>query len=180
MRAVLGTLALALACGPLQAQTAFEKPKEENNQKAAKTKPDKARPAQPDHRRHSSPRRDERPVERQTPEGPVKLDRVRPESQRPSSPPSPAEQQQRQQFEQRQRQQAQPPQPQTQRTVQCSARPVCGGAGYGRCAAVSQTYPGSTLQSGRREIVQACIAANTPDSCNCTPQCASVARCSIF
>ena len=85
---------------------------------------------------------------------------------------------QQQPFQQRQ-QQAQPQQPQAQRTVQCNARPVCGGS-YGRCAAVAQTYQGGTLQAGRRAIVQSCIEANTPDSCNCAAQCTSVARCSIF
>ena len=116
--------------------------------------------------------------ERETSQGTVKLDRARPpETQRPSSPPSPAQQTQQQQYEQRQQQSQQPAS--GSRVVQCNARPVCGG-GYGRCAAVAQTYQGGTLQSGRRAIVQSCIEANTPDACNCAAQCTAVARCSIF
>jgi len=187
MKAAVAVVALLVACGPLQAQTVFEKPKpaapaEKKKEKAAEkatTKPDKARPAEADHRHHSGhPQKKERPPqERETSQGTVKMDRTRPqETQRPSSPPSPAQQMQQQQYEQRQ-QQSQPSN--APRVVQCNARPVCGG-GYGRCAAVAQTYQAATLQSGRRAIVRSCIEANTPDSCNCAAQCTSVARCSIF
>ena len=181
MRAALAAL-LLLALAPAQAQLVFEKPKPAAKEKAAQkpaTKPDAGRPAE-QHRRQPSHQPAARPPQtRETSEGTVKLDRTVPRSQQPTSPPSPAQQYQQQQFEQRQ------PQTQTQqvpqsRVVQCTARPVCGGAGYGRCAAVSQTFPGATLQGGRREIVQRCIEANTPDSCNCAAQCTSVARCSIF
>ena len=174
MRAAIAAITLLLACGPLQAQT------EQKTDKKTVKKADTARPAEPDHKRHPGQRpQQERPAqERETSQGPVKLDRARPaETQRPSSPPSPAQQMQQQQNEQRQ-QQSQPPASAT-RVVQCNARPVCGG-GYARCAAVAQTYQGGTLQSGRRAIVQSCIEANTPDSCNCAAQCSSVARCSIF
>ena len=173
MKAGLAALALILACGPLQAQT---EPKKE--QKAIK-KADTARPAEADHKRHSGhrPQHERPPQTRETSEGTVKLDRARPqETQRPSSPPSPAQQMQQQQYEQRQ-QQSQPSN--AQRVVQCNARPVCGG-GYGRCAAVAQTYQGGTLQASRRAIVEDCIQANTPDSCACAAQCSRVARCTIF
>jgi hypothetical protein len=193
MKAAVAAVALLVACGPLQAQTVFEKPKpaapaEKKKEKAAEkekptTKPAKARPADADHRHHSGhpPKKDRPPQERETSEGTVKLDRTRPqETQRPSSPPSPAQQMQQQQYEQRQQQDQQQSRPSNApRVVQCNARPVCGG-GYGRCAAVAQTYQAATLQSGRRAIVQRCIEANTPDSCNCAAQCTSVARCSIF
>jgi hypothetical protein len=166
----------------VQAQFA-EKPKaaaKENAAQTPATKPDHARPAVPPHQRHSSHQPNPRPPQtRETSEGTVELDRARPESRRPATPPSPAQQYQQQQFEQRQ------PQTQTQqvpqhRVVQCTARPACGGAGYKRCATVSQNFPGATLQAGRREIVQRCIDANTPDPCNCAAQCPAVARCSIF
>jgi len=184
VKAVFATLGLAIACGSAQAQLVGEKPQPaaepKKAQKSAK-KADIARPAEPEHRRQSvhRPQQERAAQQRQTSEGTVKLDRARPpETQRPSSPPSPAQQAQQQQYEQRQLQS----QPSTAgpRVVQCNARPVCGGAGYGRCAAVAQTYQGATLQSGRRAIVQSCIEANTPDSCNCAAQCTSVARCSIF
>ena len=179
---------MILACGLAQAQAVLEKPKPEKPKAApeqkkaqnAAKKADTARPAEPDHKRHSGhrPQHERPPQTRETSEGTVKLDRARPaETQRPSSAPSPAQQMQQQQYEQRQ-QQSQPSS--AQRVVQCNARPVCGGGGYGRCAVVAQTYQGATLQSGRREIIQACISANTPDSCNCAPQCTSVAHCSIF
>ena len=164
MKAGLAALALILACGPLQAQTEPKK-----DQKAIK-KADTARPAEAEPRSHSGqrPQRERPAQERETSEGTVKLDRARPqETQRPSSPPSPAQQMQEQQYEQRQRQ-SQPSN--AQRVVQCNARPVCGG-GYGRCAAVAQTYQGGTLQAGRRAIVEDCIQANTPDSCACAGQC---------
>ncbi len=174
MKAVLAAIGFLLACGPLQAQTEQKK-----DQKTVK-KADTARPAEPDHKRHSGQRPpQERPAqERETSQGTVKLDRARPpETQRPSSPPSPAQQTQQQQYELRQQQSQQPAS--APRIVQCNARPVCGG-GYGRCAAVAQTYQDGTLQSGRRAIVQSCIEANTPDACNCAAQCTAVARCSIF
>jgi outer membrane biosynthesis protein TonB len=180
MKAVFAVVALLLACGPLQAQT--EPKKDPKDQKAIK-KADTARPAEPEHRHSGHPPKKERPPQtRETSEGTVKLDRARPqETQRPSSPPSPAQQMQQQQYEQRQQQSQQPNQPSNaSRVVQCNARPVCGGGGYGRCAGVAQTYQGATLQSGRRAIVQNCIDANTPDSCNCAAQCTAVARCSIF
>jgi hypothetical protein len=186
----LAALGLLIACGPLQAQVILEKPKpappSKKEQKTVK-KADAARPAEPDYKRHSGhrPQHERPPQTRETSEGTVKLDRARPpETQRPSSAPSPAQQMQQQQFEQRQQQsQRQSPQKgqpsNASGIVQCNARPVCGGS-YGRCAAVAQTYQGATLQAGRREIIQACVAANTPDSCNCAAQCTSVARCSIF
>ena len=185
MKAALAAIALLLACGPLQAQTMFEKPKpapvpEQKKEQKAVKKADTARSAEPEHRRPSGHQsQQKRPAqERETSQGTVKLDRTRPtDTQRPNSPPSPAQQIQQQQYEQRQ-QQSQPAA--APRVVQCNARPVCGGAGYGRCTAVAQTYQGATLQSGRRAIVQSCLEANTPDSCNCAAQCTSVARCSIF
>ena len=185
MKAAVAVVALLVACGPLQAQTVLEKPKpaapaEKKKDKAAeKAAVKNARPAEPEHRHHSGhPKKDRPPQERETSQGTVKLDRTRPqETQRPSSPPSPAQQMQQQQYEQRQQQSQQPAS--GSRVVQCNARPVCGG-GYGRCAAVAQTYQGGTLQSGRRAIVQSCIEANTPDACNCAAQCTAVARCSIF
>lgn len=174
MKAVVAAIALVLACGPLQAQ--IEQQKEPKSVKKADT----ARPPEPEHKRHSShrPQHERAAQQRQTTEGTVKLDRARPpETQRPSSPPSPAQQMQQQQYEQRQQQS----QPSTApRVVQCNARPVCGGSGYGRCAAVAQTYQGGTLQAGRRAIVQSCVEANTPDACNCAAQCSAVARCTIF
>jgi hypothetical protein len=180
MKLILAAM-LALACGTLHAQT-LEKKKDSaapaKTETKPETKPDRIRPAEPEHRRHAGPRHERPPVERETSEGTVKLDRVRPQPPQPNNPPSPAEQMQRQQYEQRQ--QAIPPaETPQQRVVQCNARPVCSG-GYGRCAAVAQTYKGFTLQAGRRDIVQACVDANTPDSCNCASQCSAVARCSIF
>jgi hypothetical protein len=181
MRAALAAL-LLLALAPVQAQLIVEKPKPAAKEKAAQkpaTRVDGGRPAE-QHPRHPSHQPAARPPQtRETSQGTVKLDRTERKSQPATTPPSPAQQYQQQQFEQRQ------PQTQTQqvpqnRVVQCTARPVCGGAGYGRCAAVSQTFPGMTAQAGRREIVQRCIEANTPDSCNCAAQCTAVARCSIF
>lgn len=195
MKAALATLGLILACGLVQAQVVLEKPKPEKpkaapeQQKApnAAKKADTARPAEPDHKRHSAhrPQQERPPQTRETSEGTVKLDRARPpQTQRPSSAPGPAQQMQQQQYEQRQQQSQRQNQQNSQPSnasgvVQCNARPVCGG-GYGRCAAVTQTYQGATLQSGRRAIVQSCIQANTPDSCNCAAQCTAVAHCSIF
>jgi len=177
MRAAIAAITLLLACGPLQAQT------EQKTDKKTVKKADTARPAEPDHKHQSGHRpQPERPApQRQTSEGAVKPSRARPpETQRPSSAPSPAQQMQQQQFEHRQQQNPQQSQPSNaSRVVQCNARPVCGG-GYGRCAAVAQTYQGATVQAGRRAIVQSCIDANTPDSCNCASQCTAVARCSIF
>jgi len=186
MRAALAAL-LLLALAPVQAQLVLEKPKPAAKEKAAAkpaTKPDSAQPAEPQRKRHSTHPPAQRPPEtRETSEGTVKLDRARPQPNRQqTTPPSPAQQYQQQQYEQRQPAQTQRRQnePAQNRVVQCTARPVCGGAGYGRCAAVSQTFPGATLQGGRREIVQRCIEANIPDSCNCAAQCTAVARCSIF
>jgi hypothetical protein len=101
-----------------------------------------------------------------------------------TSAPSPAEQYQRQQAEQSRRQheqgRTQQKAPQERRVVQCRARPVCGGGGYGVCNSVQQTYTGGTLESGRQDIVAECRQANTPDQCNCAAQCSRVAQCSIF
>jgi hypothetical protein len=87
VKSVLIAAVLAIACGAVYGQ-AFER-------------------GQKRERDHERRHRDERPVERQTSDGPVKLDRVRPpETQRrrrePDSQPSPAEQLQRELYEQRQ------------------------------------------------------------------------------
>ena len=94
MRALLVALAALAASLPLQAQTTG-------------MKADRNLEAEPDHRRHGRHRGDrERPAqERQTSEGPFKLDRAQPQRQRRGSPPSPAEQFQREQLEQRRQQQ---------------------------------------------------------------------------
>ena len=179
MRAAL-FLALLFIGSALQAQVA-EKPKPMTAKPQQKEEPAK-------HERHERQKQKERGHDA-TRIGPatesgVKPSRTQPAEKqlRPDSAPSPAQQYQQQQYEQRQPAQTQRRQnePVQNRVVQCTARPVCGGAGYGRCAAVTQSFPGATLQAGRREIVQRCIDANTPDSCNCAAQCTAVARCSIF
>jgi hypothetical protein len=70
----------------------------------AQMKPDRNLEAESEHRRHGRHRGErERPAqERQTHEGPFKLDRARPDRHRHETPPSPAEQFQREQLEQRQ------------------------------------------------------------------------------
>ena len=100
------------------------------------------------------------------------------DSQPPKGPPSKAQQMQQQQYEQRQAEQGQLP-PDSGQVVQCRARPVCGG-GYGICQGVTQTFSGTSASAGRHAIVQQCVQANTPDSCNCAAQCERVAQCSIF
>jgi hypothetical protein len=101
------------------------------------------------------------------------------DSQPPKGPPSKAQQMQQEQYEQRRAQQGDPLPADAAQVVQCRARPVCGG-GYGICQGVMQTYTGSSVNSGRHAIVQQCVQANTPDSCNCAAQCERVAHCSIF
>jgi hypothetical protein len=115
------------------------------------------------------------------------------DSQPPKGAPSPAwqlQQKQAEQFQERSSPQRQPAQAQRQTrqpnrdndgrgTVQCTARPVCGG-NYGSCQDVTQTYAAASVGESRRDIVQQCVQANTPDSCRCAAQCERVARCSIF
>lgn len=106
MKALFVAVLLGIASPALYAQV-FER--DQSRGKAA-AQPDNARAAERrDHERRDRQRRqrDEPPVERQTSEGPVKLDRVRPpQTQRqrrsPGSQPSPAEQRQRELYEQRQ------------------------------------------------------------------------------
>jgi hypothetical protein len=176
-------LALLLACGTLHAQGS-DKPKPLSAKPPSTPEPTQQERRHRDRHDHGRDRdRIERGHDATRIGGPVEAG-VKPmqaapaeSRRRPDSAPSPAEQYQRQQYEQRQTQT--PPPDSQQRVVQCNARPVCEG-GYGRCAPVAQTYPGFTLQAGRRDIVQACVSANTPDSCNCAAQCTAVARCSIF
>ncbi len=72
----------------------------------------------------------------------------------------------------------------------CSANPFCPAAkGYGNvCKSVKRSYSGAgAAQTGLRDIVSRCQAANAPDPCNtdarpslgggCAQQCAAVAAC---
>jgi hypothetical protein len=105
---------------------------------------------------------------------------VHPSETRPRpTAPSPAEQFQREQQQQRRVEQGRSGGTQQQAVFQCSARPSCAG-GYGRCSSVQQTYRGGSEASRRAEIVDECIQANTPDTCQCAVQCRRVARCSNF
>jgi hypothetical protein len=126
-------------------------------------------------------RKDQRARERVPGDPPPKhrAHTVSKDSQPPKGPPSKAQQMQQQEYEQRRAQQGDPLPADAGQVVQCRARPVCGG-GYGICQGVMQTYTGSSVNSSRHAIVQQCVQANTPDSCNCAAQCEQVAHCSIF
>ena len=63
------------------------------------------------------------------------------------------------------------------REMHCTAKPYCGTAGR-TCKGVEKTYRGSAAGSARNSIVQECVQANRPDSCNCIQQCRQVAQCS--
>jgi hypothetical protein len=115
---------------------------------------------------------------------PAKVEQVVPrkaERRPPASAPSQTQQLQQQIQEKRELDQgkAKPKKADEIRVVQCEARPVCGG-GYGKCNGVQQTYQAANLESHRRDIVRRCVSANNPDRCNCAPQCAAVAQCTIF
>jgi len=175
MRILLAALVLGVACVPLYAQT------EKEPNKAQKTKSSSqghkvGKDSQPPKGRQQDQRARER-----VPGDPVPkhgAHTVRRDSQPPKGPPSKAQQMQQQQYEQRQAQQGQLA-PDPGQVVQCRARPVCGG-GYGICQGVMQTFTGAGVNASRHAIVQQCVQANTPDSCNCAAQCERVAQCSIF
>jgi hypothetical protein len=169
VRLALAALVLGLGCAPLHAQ-APEK----------KTPPFKAESpkSEREHHRRRQPtplpsaREQSGPMNKRAEPPKDKRYSAHPSETRPQpTAPSRAEQMQRQM-------QGQPAE--TPRVFQCSARPVCGGGGYGRCASVQQTYRGGTGESRRRDMVDECIQANSPDTCQCAVQCRRVAHCSIF
>jgi hypothetical protein len=172
VRLALAALLLGLACAPLHAQPTEKKPPF----KTESTKTERERDHHREHKPPASAREQRGPLNAPPFKPPAnKQFAVDPSETRPRpTAPSPAEQMQREM-------QQQPKSGGTQQAVfQCSARPVCGGGGYGRCSSVQQTYRGGTEQSRRRDIVDECIQANTPDSCQCAVQCRRVAHCNIF
>ena len=180
MDARLAALVLCLACAPVCAQTEKETKKAPSKETAVskdtKKKPDHERRRVQQQQNNPWQPQDQRAAERAPAPNP-KGERVSPSSQPPKGPPSKAAQMQREDYEKRQ-QQGQIPATDGQ-VVQCRARPVCGGA-YASCQAVAQTYRNANLQASHHNIVQRCVQANTPDSCNCAAQCELVAQCSIF
>ena len=192
MRILLAALVLGVACAPLYAQTEKEPRKAETKKSSSQghkvgrdSQPPKGQPspaARQQMKQQSGGTRpqDQRARERAPGDPPPKrgAHTVSKDSQPPKGPPSKAQQMQQQQYEQRQAQQGQLA-PDPGQVVQCRARPVCGG-GYGICQGVTQTFTGAGVNASRHAIVQQCVQANTPDSCNCAAQCERVAQCSIF
>jgi hypothetical protein len=175
VRLALAALLLGLACAPLHAQPMEKKKTEEKKKtppfKAESTRSERERDRHREHKPPPPSAREQRgPMNVPPQKSPAnKQFSAHPSETRPQpTAPSVAEQQQRKSGG-------------TQQAVfQCSARPVCGGGGYGRCSGVQQTYRGGTEQSRRRDIVDDCIQANTPDTCQCAVQCRRLARCSMF
>jgi hypothetical protein len=175
VKLALAALVLGLACAPLHAQHA-EKKRTEEKKKASSPGHTVNKQSQPPKRQASRPQQfdparpqDQRARERVPGDPPPdhRKHTVSRDSQPPKGSPSPASQLQQKRNDD------------DRRTVQCTARPVCG-SGYGRCTSVQQTYRGGTEQSRRQDIVNECIGANTPDTCQCAVQCRRVAQCSIF
>ena len=179
---------LASACGPALAQRSAERTSQPSPAELQQRKLEEQRAAQRkleerqlqqerrvDHQRQEKDPRQQRARER-TGDGPPvnKPHRVSPDSQPPKGLPSPAEQQQRRAEIERGA-----VQPDDGRRVRCQAQPVCRGGGYGGCRGVQSTYAGNMAVS-RGDIVRQCVAANTPDSCDCATQCSRVAQCSNF
>ena len=178
-------LFLALACHALYGQQEKE-PKRPGHTVSKDAQPPKgqASPAAKQQQKQQAARKapqDQRAKERVPGDPPPKhgAHSVSRDSQPPKGPPSKAQQMQQQQYEQRRAQQGDPLPAGSGQVVQCRARPVCGG-GYGICQGVVQTYTGTSVNAGRDAIVQQCVQANSPDSCNCAAQCERVAQCSIF
>jgi hypothetical protein len=169
VKLALAALLLGLACAPLHAQPTEKKAPFKTESK----KTERERERHREHKPLPSAREQSGPMNAPPFKPPAnKQFTVDPSETRPRpTAPSPAEQMQRQM-------QGQPAE--TARVFQCSARPVCAGGGYGRCAAVQQTYRGGTEESRRKNMVEECIQANTPDSCQCAVQCRRVAHCNIF
>lgn len=177
MRLALAALLLGLACAPLYAQPTERKAPF----KTESTNTERERDRHPEHKPPASAREQRGHMNAPPYKPPAnKQFSAHPsETRPPPTAPSPAEQMQRQIEQQRRVEQGKSGGTQ-QAVFQCSARPACGGGGYGRCSSVQQTYRGGTEQSRRRDIVDECIQANTPDSCQCAVQCRRVAHCSIF
>jgi len=166
VRAALAALSLLLTCASLQAQDT-KKPMRSAPPDLQQDRAQQPRPSR-EHRQAEPPARPAAQVERVVPR--------QAERRAPDSPPSPAEQLQRQIEEKRA---VDLGTADDVRVIQCQARPTCGG-GYGVCNAVQQTYRAASLESSRRDIVRDCVAANSPDPCNCAAQCRAVAQCTIF
>ena len=171
MRLALAALVLGLACAPFHTQAQGYKADSARSERER----DRHREKPPPSAREQAGRINEHPKPPTNKQFSAPPSETRP---RPTAP-SPAEQMQRQMEQQRRVEQGKPGGTQ-QAVFQCSAQPLCGGGGYGRCSSVQQTYRGGTEESRRRDIVDDCIQANTPDTCQCAVQCRRVAHCSIF
>ena len=180
MKVALTALVLCFVCAPVEAQTEKDTKKTPSKGHTV-SKDNSGKKTDLERRRVQSQRndpwqpQDQRAKEAGAPPNP-KGETVSPSSQPPKGPPSKAAQMQRDQYEKRQEGQNIPSENQV---VQCRARPVCGGS-YARCQPVARTYKSATVQASRSDIIQRCMQANTPDSCNCAAQCDAVAQCSIF